>query len=68
MDGRDERVAREAVALWREVFGEPPAIKADGATLLDIICRTSPPARYERLQRPPLRDSGLCWPKDVRGT
>jgi hypothetical protein len=68
MDGRDERITREAEALWREVFGEPPAIKADGSTLLDIICRSPPPARYERLQRPQLRDAGLYWPKASAGT
>ncbi|HEY9216563.1 MAG TPA: hypothetical protein VIO94_00830 [Phenylobacterium sp.] len=63
MDGRDERIAQEAEALWREVFGEPPAIKADGVTMLDIIMRNAEPAPYERLNRPHLCDSGLYWPK-----
>ncbi|HEX2558793.1 hypothetical protein [Phenylobacterium sp.] len=63
MDGREEQIAREAEALWREVFGEPPAVQADGATLLDIIMRSTEPKSYERLNRPYLRDAGLVFPK-----
>ena len=63
MDGRDERIAYEARALWREVFGEPPARDLDGATLLDGIMHASEPKTYERLNRPHLRDSGLVFPR-----
>ena len=63
MDGREAQITREAEALWREIFGEPPPIKADGSTMLDIICRSVQPAPYERLNRPHLKDAGLHWPK-----
>lgn len=65
MDGREDRIAREAEALWREVFGEPPSLRADGATLLDIIMRSTEPKSYERLNRPSLRDSGLVFPRSA---
>lgn len=67
MDGRDERIAREAEALWREVFGRPPDVHADGSAMLDIIMRNIEPKTYERLNRPHLRDAGLVFPRPAPG-
>lgn len=53
--GRDERIHEEAAALWRELFGEPPPITADGAMMLDAIMRSLPDMGYERLRSPHLR-------------
>lgn len=55
--GRDERIQEEAAALWRELFGEPPPIAADGPMMLDVIMRSLPDAGYQRLQTPHLRDN-----------
>lgn len=63
MDGRDQRIAREAEALWREVFGRAPEIDADGRTLLDLLVRNCEPKSYERLNRPYLRDAELVFPR-----
>lgn len=63
MDGREDLIAREAEALWREVFGEPPSVKADGSTMLDIIMRSTEPRSYERLNRPHLREGALVFPR-----
>lgn len=63
MDGREERIAREADALWREVFGRAPEIAADGSAMLDEILRNLDAERYERLNRPHLRDAQLVFPR-----
>jgi len=54
---RDERVQAEATALWRELFGEPPPIRADGAMMLDAIMKSLPEKSYDRLASPYLRPS-----------
>jgi hypothetical protein len=59
---RDERVEAEAGALWRELFGEPPPIRADGAMMLDIIMRSLPEKSYERLSSPYLRPTQIALP------
>ena len=53
--GRDDKIYREAAALWRELFREPPPAKADGRALLDLIMRRLPDSAYERLKSPHLR-------------
>lgn len=63
MNGRDERIQEEAAALWRELFGEPPPIRADGGTLLDIITKSLPERDYDRLASPYLRPSQIARPK-----
>jgi hypothetical protein len=63
MNGRDERIYEEAVALWREVFGEPPTIRADGKTLLDVITRSLPEKSYDRMASPHLRPSQIARPR-----
>lgn len=65
--GRDERIYEEAVALWRELYGEPPAIQADGGTMLDVIMRSLPEVNYERLRTPHLRPSNITMPTGMPG-
>jgi hypothetical protein len=62
MDGREERIYQEASALWRELYGEPPPIRADGGVMLDIIMRSVPAASYERLRSPPRRPGAMTFP------
>ena len=62
MNARDERVYEEAAALWRELYGEPPPIRADGGMMLDVIMRSLPDVSYERLRSPHLRPSNMAWP------
>lgn len=63
MDGRDQRIAHEAEALWREMFGRSPEVDADGSTLLDLLVRNCEAKPYERLNRPHLRDPELVFPR-----
>lgn len=63
MDRREDRIAREAEALWREVFGRAPEIAADGAGLLDAIMRNLEVKDYERLNRPHLREAQVVFPR-----
>ncbi|HEX3367716.1 hypothetical protein [Phenylobacterium sp.] len=67
MEPREQRIYEEAVALWREVFHEPPPLRTDGTTMLEIIMRCAGPPPYERLHSPHLRPStivGPAQPKD----
>jgi hypothetical protein len=59
---RDDRIYEEAAALWRQVFGEAPPVRADGATMLDIIMRSLPEQNYDRLRTPHMRPSNIAWP------
>lgn len=63
MSGRDEKIYEEAAALWRELFGEPPPVRADSATLLDRITKGLPERPYERLASPFLRPSQIKGPR-----
>jgi hypothetical protein len=56
-------IYEEAAGLWRELFGEPPPIRADGATLLDVIMKSLPERTYERLASPHLRPAQIRGPK-----
>jgi hypothetical protein len=62
MDGRELRIYEEASALWRELYGEPPPIRADGGMMLDIIMRSLPEASYDRLRSPHLRPAAMTFP------
>ena len=62
METREQRIYQEAAALWREVFGEPPPVRADGPTLLAIITRSLGDESYERLRSPYLRPSTIAGP------
>jgi hypothetical protein len=62
MEPREQLIYNEAAALWREVFGEEPPLRADGSTLLAIITRCAGPPPYERLHSPHLRASTIAGP------
>jgi hypothetical protein len=64
MNGREQRIYEEAAALWRELFGEP-APRADGETMLDVIMRSLPEKRYERMASPHLRPSQISRPRSA---
>jgi hypothetical protein len=63
MTTRDEKVADEAAALWREVFGVAPPAKADGPAVLADITRRLPELRYDRIRSPYLRPSLITYPR-----
>jgi len=63
MRDREQKIQDEAAALWRELYGEPPPIRADGGTLLDVIMRSLPERGYERLASPHLRPSQIDGPR-----
>jgi hypothetical protein len=63
MDNRDQKISEEATALWRELFGEPPPIRADGSAMLEAIMKSLPDSRYDRLRSPYLRPSAISGPK-----
>lgn len=63
MRDRDDRIYDEASALWRELYGEPPPIRADGATLLDVIMKSLPERGYERIASPFLRPTQIRGPR-----
>ena len=52
----------EASALWQELFREPPPIRADGSTMLEIITRSLSEVSYDRLRSPFLRPSTIAGP------
>jgi hypothetical protein len=62
MSARDEQVYLEACALWQELYGEPPPIRADGAMMLDIITKDLPAVSYDRLRSPHLRSTTVIRP------
>jgi hypothetical protein len=62
-NGRDDRIYQEASALWRELYREPPPIRADGGMMLDIITRTLPVEGYDRLRVPHLRERDVTLPR-----
>ena len=63
MTSRDERIAEEAAALWRELFGGSPPPMADGASMLGAITGKLPDLRYERMRSPFLRPSLITLPR-----
>ncbi|MDB5449607.1 MAG: hypothetical protein JWQ46_2142 [Phenylobacterium sp.] len=67
MSGREQQIYEEVSALWRELYGEPPPIRADGGTMLDIIMRSLPDLSYERLRSPHLRASSMTFPTRPTG-
>ena len=63
MTGRKQRIYQETAALWRELFGEPPPVRADGALMLDVILKALPERSYDRIASPHLRPSQIVRPK-----
>lgn len=68
MTSRDQRIYEEAVALWDELFDDPPPAMIDGGKLLELITsRVGDPA-YRRLRSPFLRPSTITMPKSMSGS
>lgn len=63
--GRNDQVYQEAAALWRQLYGEPPPAAVDGQGMLDLIMKSLPEARYDRLRTPHLRPTNISMPKRV---
>ena len=63
--GREDRITDEAAALWRELYGEPPPIKADGAMMLGIITRSLPEKGYDRISSHHLRPTEIVMPRQA---
>lgn len=61
--GREDRIYEEAVALWRQLYNEPPPSDAGGAELLGLIVGGLADADYNRIQTPHLRPSNITFPK-----
>ena len=61
--GREERIHREAVELWCELYGEQPPPQAYGTELLRLITRRMPLTGYNRLASPFLRPANIAMPK-----
>jgi hypothetical protein len=66
MNGRDQKLYAEAIALWRQLRREPPPPGADGKTVLDLLVGSLPETRYERLTTPHLRPANVAFPKPGR--
>lgn len=49
MTPRQDLIHAEASALWKEVFGEEPAIEADGQLMLSIVLAHLELKPYSRL-------------------
>lgn len=60
---REDRVYEEAVALWRQLYREPPPANACGADILEAIVGGLGKADYNRLQSPGMRASDVTFPK-----
>lgn len=61
--GRDQKIAAEAAALWQALYGEPPPIMTDGATMLNVALQSLPEKGYERLRAEQLRAANIVFPR-----
>ncbi len=43
---RDEKLDVEALALWLEMYREPPIVRADGTELIDAMIKSLPHVPY----------------------
>jgi hypothetical protein len=68
METREQRIRREASALWRAMFDEPPPPEDDGGALLEKLVQRGDPQRYGRLHLAHLSDPSLAWPRDERSS
>lgn len=59
---KSDRIKQEAVDLWIETFGEPPADEVTGEELLDRLLKQMEAPGYSRLARAD-RERNLTWPR-----
>jgi len=62
MLARETRIYEEAVALWRELYSQPPPAGLDGADLLALITSGLEPPSYHQLASPHLRAVVMAGP------
>jgi hypothetical protein len=67
MNSRNQRIYEEAVALWGELFDEPPPAVGDGHELLEMITSGLGHPHYNRLRSPFLRPSTITMPQRMGG-
>lgn len=61
--GREDRIYEEAVALWRQLYGDAPPHQAAGSEILGMIVGGLADADYNRIQTPHLRPTNITFPK-----
>lgn len=61
--GREDRIHREALELWCELYGEQPPPGAYGSELLALVTRRMATTGYNRFSSPFLRPSTIAMPK-----
>jgi hypothetical protein len=61
--GREDRIYEEAVALWRQLYSDPPPCEAGGVEILGMIVGGLTDADYNRIQTPHLRPSNITFPR-----
>jgi len=59
MEPREERLQREALALWRAMHGGPAPVETDGSSILRLLFNRTEPASYERMTSVHLRRGRL---------
>jgi hypothetical protein len=59
---KPERLRDEAVALWIEVFGEPPKEDLDGSQMLKVLLQNLETKNYTRLNAAD-NARNLAWPR-----
>jgi hypothetical protein len=63
MPGRDEKIYAEAVALWRQLYGEAPPRGMDARRMLDRIMICLPEPRYAQFASRHLRPTNITFPR-----
>ena len=63
MPGRNEKIYKEAAALWRHVYGEPPPRGVDAGRLIERAMNGMPEPRYGRFTSRHLRASNITFPR-----
>lgn len=65
MQGRDAKIYDEAVALWRQLYSDPPPANLDGVLILEQIMHDLPHPRYARFATRHLRASNITFPRSA---
>lgn len=63
MTVRDDKIYEEAIALWRELYSEPPPLDLSGRMILDRIMGNLTESRYVRFSSAHLRPTNVAFPR-----